>query len=128
MAYLTPGKFSILILNSLTVLAHREVYMLIAQITDIHAAPDNDYLQRLEQVLSWLEQVGPDIMVLSGDLTDGGWDEGYVRIADQLKEQAYPTLILPGNSDDRVCMRKTWRGLPELAGLTTAYTSPVIFQ
>lgn len=78
--------------------------MLIAQITDIHAAPDNDHLQRLEQVLSWLEQMGPDIMVLSGDLTDGGWDEGYLRIAAQLEEQDYPTLILPGNSDDRGCM------------------------
>lgn len=45
--------------------------MLIAQVTDIHAAPDNDHLERLEQVLSWLEPVGPDIMVLSGDLTEG---------------------------------------------------------
>lgn len=106
-------------LNSLPVSVHREVFMLIAQITDIHAAPDNDHLERLEQVLSWLEQVGPDIMVLSGDLTDGGWDEGYVRIAAQLEEQAYPTLILPGNSDDRGCMRKTWgneRWLPDSQG------------
>ncbi|MDQ0627664.1 metallophosphoesterase [Pantoea agglomerans] len=45
--------------------------MLIAQITDIHAAPDNDHLQRFGQVLSWLKQVGPDVTVMIGDLTDG---------------------------------------------------------
>lgn len=76
MAYLQSGNFSVLILNSLLVSAHHEVYMLIAQITDLHAARDNDHLQRLEQVLSWLEQAVPDIMVLSGDLTDGAGMRG----------------------------------------------------
>lgn len=90
--------------------------MLIAQITDIHAAPDNDHLLRFGQVLSWLKQVGPDVMVLSGDLTDDGWDEGYLQIAAKLEEQVYPTLLLPGNSDNRNSLRQTWgsdRWLPD---------------
>lgn len=105
--------------------------MLIAQITDIHAAPDNDHLQRFGQALSWLEQVGPDIMVLSGDLTDEGWDEGYEKIAAQLEKQAYPYLLLPGNSDDRNYMRQTWGNklwLPDSPGelLHFSYNAGVI--
>ena len=82
--------------------------MLIAQITDIHSAPDNDHLQRCGQVLTWLELVGSDVLVLSGDLTDAGWDEGYEQIAAQPKEQTYPALLLDGNANDRSFMRQAW--------------------
>lgn len=82
--------------------------MLIAQVSDIHAAPDNAHLQRFERVLSWLNQLSPDLLVLTGDLTDGSWQEGYAEIAARLDEQRYPSLLLPGNSDDRGLMRQTW--------------------
>lgn len=82
--------------------------MLIAQVTDIHAAEDNDHLQRFEQVLCWLKQVSPDVLVLTGDLTDGGWTEGYAEIAARLEQQTWPSLLLPGNSDHRNQMRQTW--------------------
>lgn len=82
--------------------------MLIAQISDIHAAPDNDHLQRFGRVLSWLDQVSPDVLVLTGDLTDGFWSEGYKKIAARLNAQRYPSLLLPGNSDDGGLMRHTW--------------------
>ena len=44
--------------------------MLIAQVSVIHAAPDNDHLARFDRVLRWLAQLQPDALVLSGDLTD----------------------------------------------------------
>lgn len=64
--------------------------MLIAQISDIHASFENDHLQRFEQVLRWLANLHPDIVVLTGDLTEGGWREGYKEIAERLERQDYP--------------------------------------
>jgi 3',5'-cyclic AMP phosphodiesterase CpdA len=82
--------------------------MLIAQVSDIHASPDNDNLQRFYRVLTWLSHLRPDVLVLTGDLTDGHWLEGYLQIASWLKQQPYPTLLLPGNSDDRRQMKAVW--------------------
>ena len=82
--------------------------MLIAQVSDIHAAPDNDHLARFDRVLRWLAQLQPDALVLSGDLTDDDGLEGYQQIAARLAKEHYPSLILPGNSDDRRLMRAVW--------------------
>lgn len=82
--------------------------MLIAQVSDIHTSPENDHLLRFDQVLNWLTHLQPDVLVLTGDLTDGHWQEGYKQIADRLNQQNYPSLILPGNSDDRCLMRSVW--------------------
>lgn len=82
--------------------------MLIAQVSDIHASPGNDHLLRFDRVLTWLAHVRPDALVLSGDLTDDQWLEGYQQIAARLEQQDYPSLILPGNADDRHLMRATW--------------------
>jgi len=82
--------------------------MLIAQISDIHAATGNHFLDDFERALQWLSQLSPDVLVLTGDLIDETWHEGYKKIAGLLNDQPYPTLLLPGNSDDPVLMRKTW--------------------
>ncbi|MRT48157.1 metallophosphoesterase [Raoultella sp. RIT712] len=82
--------------------------MLIAQVSDIHASPDNEHLLRFDRVLTWLAHVRPDALVLSGDLTDDRWLEGYQQIAARLEQLDYPSLILPGNADDRQLMRATW--------------------
>ncbi|MDT0178307.1 metallophosphoesterase [Enterobacter sp. BRE11] len=82
--------------------------MLIAQVSDIHASPENDNLQRFDRVLMWLTHLRPDVLVLTGDLTDGHWHEGYKQIAVRLNQQSYPSLVLPGNSDGRRLMRSVW--------------------
>lgn len=84
--------------------------MLIAQVSDIHASPENDHLRRLDRVLTWLTHLQPDALVLTGDLTDEHWLEGYKQIAADLNQQNYPSLILPGNSDDRDAMLSVWGG------------------
>lgn len=82
--------------------------MLIAQVSDIHASTGNDHLLRFERVLTWLEHMSPDVLVLTGDLIDGQWQEGYRQIASRLNHQSYPSLMLPGNSDDRHAMLAEW--------------------
>ncbi|MBB4228068.1 metallophosphoesterase [Rhizobium mongolense] len=80
--------------------------MLIAQISDIHASPGNDGLVRLMRAISWLATMQPAIVVVSGDLVNGGWREGYRQIIAALQSLACRTLILPGNVDDRTIMRE----------------------
>ncbi|APO73943.1 calcineurin-like phosphoesterase domain-containing protein [Rhizobium etli 8C-3] len=80
--------------------------MLIAQISDIHASPGNDGLARLKRAISWLATMQPDIVVVSGDLVNGGWREGYRQILAALQSLACRTLMLPGNADDRTVMRE----------------------
>lgn len=82
--------------------------MLIAQVSDIHASPENDHLSRFDRVLMWLAQLQPDVLILTGDLTDNSWNEGYKQIAARRRQQNYPSLVLPGNSDDRSLMRSVW--------------------
>ncbi|RJT39808.1 metallophosphoesterase [Rahnella woolbedingensis] len=79
--------------------------MIIAQISDIHAAPENDNLTRLECALAWLDSVKPDVLVITGDLTDNDWRDGYTKISACLNSRTYPKFILPGNSDNRRVMR-----------------------
>ncbi len=54
--------------------------MIIAQISDIHAASDNDNLSRLDRALHWLDRLKPDVLVVSGDLIDDNWFEGYGHV------------------------------------------------
>ncbi|QOV66118.1 metallophosphoesterase [Kosakonia pseudosacchari] len=78
--------------------------MLIAQLSDIHAAPENDNLQRLQRAIDWLLALNPDLLVVSGDLTDNGWSAGYRAIDSALQRLACRSLILPGNADDKTVM------------------------
>lgn len=78
--------------------------VIVAQVSDIHAAPGNNNITRLDRALSWLGFLEPDALVVSGDLANEGWAEGYQAIAARFDKLSYPVLILPGNSDDRALM------------------------
>lgn len=91
--------------------------MLIAQLSDIHAAPDNDNLARLHRAIDWLQTLQPDLLVVSGDLTDDGWQEGYVAIDEALQRLNCRTHIIPGNADDKAAMRAS---LPAFARHTAS--------
>ncbi len=81
--------------------------MLVAQISDIHASPNNRNLSRLSAVVAWLEVVQPDVLVISGDLVEDGWADGYRLIEDVLRPLKGECFILPGNADDRRVMRES---------------------
>lgn len=79
--------------------------MIIAQATDIHAGIDNDNLARFEKAVAWLSELVPDYLVISGDLVDDGWLEGYTQIGEVLSGLRFRTLVMPGNADDKNAMR-----------------------
>ncbi len=82
--------------------------MIVAQLTDIHAAPGNDNLARFARTLEWLEFIQPDALVVTGDLVDDDWFAGYAAIASLLKGQHCPVFLLPGNADNHAMMRACW--------------------
>lgn len=79
--------------------------MLVAQISDIHAGPDSPSLLTFERAIDWLKVFRPDALVLTGDLVDDGWQQGYRQIAEGLQALDFPTYLLPGNGDDLSVMR-----------------------
>ncbi|EJC85404.1 putative phosphohydrolase [Rhizobium leguminosarum bv. trifolii WSM2297] len=92
--------------------------MLIAQISDIHARPDLSSLRTLGRAIGWLRVFRPDALVVTGDLVDDAWREGYRLIAESLHALDCPVHLLPGNGDDVQLMRSefaaigTWLGAP----------------
>lgn len=85
--------------------------MLVAQISDIHAGPNSPSLFAFERAIDWLKAFRPDALVLTGDLVDDGWRQGYRRIAESLRSLDFPAYLLPGNGDDQPVLRD------ELAGI-----------
>jgi len=82
--------------------------VIIAQISDIHAAADNDNLNRFYRALRWLDGIKPDALVITGDLIDNDWLAGYQSISAALKSRPFPSFVLPGNSDNKSMMRAVW--------------------
>ena len=85
--------------------------MLIAQITDCHIGfdpgnPDEDNVQRLRAVLARLRDGPnrPDLLLLTGDLTNGGTADSYARLAALLAECSIPFRLLAGNWDERAAL------------------------
>ncbi|MBV1918867.1 MAG: phosphodiesterase [Sphingomonadaceae bacterium] len=82
--------------------------MLIAQITDIHVGfergnPDEYNLKRLGKVLRRLSDGPnrPDLLLMSGDLTEYGDAESYARLADAVAQCPVPIWPMMGNHDLR---------------------------
>ena len=78
--------------------------MLIAQITDLHIGPSKDSAlnqSRFEAVLSKVGSLEPDLVLVTGDLTDSGNAEAYSQLRARLATLATPILPAIGNHDQR---------------------------
>lgn len=85
--------------------------MLIAQITDCHigfdrADPEEDNVRRLRAVLAQLSHgsTRPDLLLLTGDLTNGGEPDSYARLRGLLAECPIPYRLMAGNWDERAAL------------------------
>jgi 3',5'-cyclic AMP phosphodiesterase CpdA len=100
--------------------------MLIAQLTDLHVRPHGVLANRVVETNAMLERAlkqvaaqdpRPDIVIMSGDLTDGGMIEEYEILADLIRKHLpMPVFVIPGNHDQRGPMRQ---GLRDLPGVTS---------
>ncbi|WP_337266267.1 metallophosphoesterase [Oryzifoliimicrobium ureilyticus] len=75
--------------------------MIIAQVSDIHANPSGGEIARFSRAVDWLCQTKPDLVVLSGDLVDEGWNEGYRLIGTIAAKLPCEVVCMPGNADDK---------------------------
>ncbi len=98
--------------------------VLIAQITDTHIgfepeAGENEFnFVRFRNVLGHLlsQSVVPDLLILSGDLTDGGQADCYARIRTLVEDCPFPVHVIPGNHDNREEMLKAFPECPTADG------------
>ncbi len=80
--------------------------MRIGQITDLHIGfepdnPDEENGRRLAAVLGRLAQIGADLVLATGDLTERGDAASYRRLRAILDASGLPVLPLVGNHDRR---------------------------
>ncbi len=98
--------------------------VLIAQITDTHIgfepeAGENEFnFVRFRNVLGHLlsQSVLPDMLILSGDLADGGQADCYARIRALVEDCPFPTYVIPGNHDNREEMLRAFPDCPTADG------------
>jgi len=83
--------------------------LLVAQITDIHlfADPEQSLLgikteESYRAILAAIEHLDPqpDVLLLTGDLTQDADRKAYLRLKDSLAHLQLPTYWLPGNHDE----------------------------
>jgi len=97
--------------------------MLIGQITDIHIGfepgnPDEPNMHRLRAVLERLFDGPnrPDLLLLTGDLTENGDAESYAQLAAALASAPCPVLAIPGNHDNRAALAQAFPQIGEAGG------------
>jgi Icc protein len=91
----------------------------ILQVTDPHILSDfgkeiygSDTFESLRSVLQAAITLNepPDIMVVTGDLSEDGSETSYQRLRELLLETNLPTYVIPGNHDSISQMKKTLIG------------------
>jgi Icc protein len=89
---------------------------LLVQLSDLHIGADENGFDPVPHLAAVVEAVRalpnrPDAVLVSGDLTDDGVEDGY-RVARELLDRLEaPLHVLPGNHDDRGRLRTAF-GLP----------------
>jgi 3',5'-cyclic AMP phosphodiesterase CpdA len=86
--------------------------MLIAQLSDPHLAPAGvrlfgrlDSAAYLERAVAHLNALAPDVVLITGDLTNDGDVPVYAAFAAMLESLRAPFFVLTGNHDDRELTR-----------------------
>ena len=95
--------------------------MLIAQITDLHARPRGLPAYRVSETNSLIERavdallalrLRPDVVLVTGDLTDCGLPEEYAHLRTLLGRLPMPVYVVPGNHDRREELRDAFADWP----------------
>jgi 3',5'-cyclic-AMP phosphodiesterase len=100
--------------------------MLICQLTDLHVRPVGMPANRVCETSLFTERAfravarlnpRPDVVVITGDLTECGLDEEYANLDHLLRKWLLPmpVFVIPGNHDRRGGLRE---GLKHLPGVT----------
>jgi len=76
--------------------------MRIAHLSDVHYSKSWMYLkQRFEQCIDLVNQEAPDVVIITGDITDYGLQREYDGVKKELERIKAPRFMVPGNHDRR---------------------------
>jgi Icc protein len=85
----------------------------LVQLSDCHVSSDPDAEYRgqnaarsLERLLPAVRGFGPDLLLLTGDVSEDGGAASYKRVSSLLDTLDTPVLAIPGNHDDPAEMQK----------------------
>ena len=74
----------------------------IAHISDLHAGSPYFVPSLMDRVVVELNELAPDVVVCTGDLTEMGFRQDYLQARDYLERIECPQLVvIPGNHDAR---------------------------
>ena len=88
--------------------------MIVCQISDTHIMTDGKLAYRVVDTAAHLERCvahilalkqRPDVIVMTGDLVDGGKPEEYARLRAIIAPLTMPVYLIPGNHDERQALR-----------------------
>jgi 3',5'-cyclic AMP phosphodiesterase CpdA len=87
--------------------------IVIAHLSDVHLDDGRSSAARTKAVMTYLEELPYelDAVLVTGDIADHARPEEYAR-ARKLLASRHPTLICPGNHDDRSAFREVLLGEP----------------
>jgi 3',5'-cyclic AMP phosphodiesterase CpdA len=100
--------------------------MLIAQLTDLHVRPPGLPANRVAETNVFVERAfrslaaftpRPDVILLTGDLTECGLDAEYANVARLIRRflpASVPVFVIPGNHDRREKLRECLAHLPHV--------------
>lgn len=95
--------------------------MILAQITDLHiqekGATRSDGTDTAVDLTRCIDAVNrlapqPDLILITGDLTEDGEEAQYRHLAEHLARIRAPYYLIPGNHDDRTALRLVFGDLP----------------
>jgi 3',5'-cyclic AMP phosphodiesterase CpdA len=94
--------------------------MRIAQISDLHIRRESDkqaaqFDRWLNDCITGVNAVKPDLVLATGDLTDGGEEEEYLRLRRLLDSLEAAYYVMPGNHDDPRTLRRAFSDRPYLS-------------
>ncbi|MCD6223130.1 MAG: metallophosphoesterase [Thermoplasmata archaeon] len=75
--------------------------MRIAHVSDLHITGTNFVEQWGENLIKKLNEIEPDIVVITGDLTDDGYEYEYEIVREYLDRIEARKIVVPGNHDAR---------------------------
>ncbi len=79
-----------------------EIPFRIAQISDIHfGGPLSLPAEDMDAIIARVDELGPDAVVIAGDLTTAGYDWEFEQAAEWLDRIQFPKLVIAGNHDAR---------------------------
>lgn len=74
---------------------------LIAHVSDLHVGSAEFMPEKLESCIDEVNSLSPDLVALTGDLTNSGFEKEYKLVKDYVDKFKAKTIVIPGNHDTR---------------------------